>query len=237
MTTERQFLENGLQRTLVDEFLEEELERAGYDGMEMTETPGGLEITLYAEKPGMVIGKGGDNIRKITSELESRFNLEDLSINVQEVEEPDLSADIVADKLANALERGWYFRSAGAETADRVMDTGAKGIEIVFSGKISGARARVEKFNRGYIKHNGQPSLDIVEKGQSKAVMPLGTIGVTVKIIPPNADLPDNFVVYDDVDVEDMIADDVDELLEETSDEESSDQNDSEEEYDEEVIE
>jgi len=202
MADEHQFIENGLQRAQIDEFFGDELGRAGYGGMDIAKTPMGTQIVLKAEKPGMVIGKGGKNIRKITTELTERFGMEDPQIDVQEVDEPDLNARIVADRLANALERGWYFRKAGHTTIDRIMDAGALGAEIVLSGKVTGARSRVEKFNRGYIKHNGEPAQSVVDEGQGVAVMKLGTIGVTVKIIPPGATLPDDFEIHDDMEIE-----------------------------------
>ncbi|MDR9382261.1 MAG: 30S ribosomal protein S3, partial [Natronomonas sp.] len=216
MADEHQFIEDGLQRTQIDEFFAAELSRAGYGGMDVVKTPMGTQIVLKAEKPGMVIGKGGKNIRKITSTLEEEFDLDDPQIDVQEVDEPDLNAQIVADRLANALERGWYFRKAGHTTIDRIMDSGALGAEIVLSGKVTGARSRVEKFNRGYIKHNGEPAETIVDSGIGTAVMKLGTIGVQVKIIPPDAELPDDFEIYEGVEVEDFIEEpegDVEELL------------------------
>jgi small subunit ribosomal protein S3 len=250
MADEQQFIEDGLQRTQIDEFFQDELGRAGYGGMEVAKTPMGTQIVLKAEKPGMVIGKGGKNIRKITTTLEEEFGLEDPQVDVQEVDEPDLNADIVADRLANALERGWYFRKAGHTTIDRIMEAGALGAEIVLSGKVTGARSRVEKFNRGYIKHNGEPAEEIVDHGIGTAVMKLGTIGVQVKIIPPNAELPDDFEIYEDVEVEDYVeeAEGVEELLagepdEEGDAEEASAEDDSESEeepeadVDEEVIE
>jgi small subunit ribosomal protein S3 len=218
MADEQQFIEDGLQRTQIDEFFADELGRAGYGGMDVAKTPMGTQIVLKAEKPGMVIGKGGKNIRKITTTLEERFDLDDPQVDVQEVEEPDLNARIVADRLGNALERGWYFRKAGHTTIDRIMEAGALGAEIVLSGKVTGARSRVEKFNRGYIKHNGEPAEDIVDSGVGVAVMKLGTIGVRVKIIPPNAQLPDDFEVYGDIEVEDFVeetdGESVEELLE-----------------------
>ncbi|MFC6613786.1 30S ribosomal protein S3 [Halopenitus salinus] len=201
MADEHQFIENGLQRAQIDEFFADELGRAGYGGMDIAKTPMGTQIVLKAEKPGMVIGKGGKNIRKITSTLEERFDMDDPQIDVQEVDEPDLNARIVADRLANALERGWYFRKAGHTTIDRIMESGALGAEIVLSGKVTGARSRVEKFNRGYIKHNGEPAENVVDEGQGVAVMKLGTIGVTVKIIPPGAELPDDFELREDAEV------------------------------------
>ncbi|EMA47015.1 30S ribosomal protein S3 [Halobiforma nitratireducens] len=254
MADEQQFIENGLQRSQIDEFFQEELGRAGYGGMDVAKTPMGTQIVLKAEKPGMVIGKGGENIRKVTTALEERFDLEDPQVDVQEVEEPDLNARIVADRLANALERGWYFRKAGHTTIDRIMEAGALGAEIVLSGKVTGARSRVEKFNRGYIKHNGQPAEEIVDEGQATAVMKLGTIGVTVKIIPPNAQLPDDFHVHEDLDPKEIVpdaveaneAEGVEELLEGEPDEAdaapegveaAADEADADEDLDEEVVE
>ena len=201
MADEHQFIEDGLRRSQINEFFADELGRAGYGGMDVAKTPMGTQIVLKAEKPGMVIGKGGKNIRKITTELEDRFDMDDPQIDVQEVDEPDLNAQIVADRLANALERGWYFRKAGHTTIDRIIEAGALGAEIVLAGKVTGARSRVEKFNRGYIKHNGEPAQEVVDHGQGVAVMKLGTIGVNVKIIPPGAELPDDFEIRDDAEV------------------------------------
>jgi small subunit ribosomal protein S3 len=101
------------------------------------------------------------------------------------------------------------------------MESGALGAEIVLSGKVTGARSRVEKFNRGYIKHNGEPAEEIVDHGVATAVMKLGTIGVQVKIIPPGAELPDDFRIHEGVEVEDYVETDADveELLPEEGEE------------------
>ncbi|MFP4628863.1 MAG: 30S ribosomal protein S3, partial [Halobacteriales archaeon] len=131
---------------------------------------------------------------------------------VQEVDEPDLNARIVADRLANALERGWYFRKAGHTTLERIMDSGALGAQIVMAGTVTGSRSRVEKFTAGYIKHNGEPADELVDEGQSVAVMKLGTIGVTVKIIPPDAELPDDFRIREDANLEGLVTDEADEV-------------------------
>lgn len=221
MTFADDFVESGIQRAMVNEFFKEELERAGYAGMNMEDTPQGTRIVLQAEKPGMVIGKGGQNIRDMTDALEEDFDFEDLSIDVQEVENPDLSAPIVANKLANSLERGWYFRRAGQTTIENIMDAGAQGAEIILSGKLTGARARVEKFKRGYIKHNGQPAQELVDHGQGRAIMPLGSIGVRVRIIPPGVNLPDNFEVKEGVEFDEVVEDDLDSLLEDPIDEDA----------------
>ncbi|MDD1677097.1 MAG: 30S ribosomal protein S3, partial [Methanomicrobiales archaeon] len=103
----------------------------------------------------------------------------------------------MAERLANALERGWYFRKAGSSIIRRVMESGALGCEVIIAGKLTGPRARVQKFVEGYIKHSGEPSKTIVERGYAIAVKKLGVIGVQVRIIPPGAKLPDDFHVIE----------------------------------------
>ncbi len=195
MAVERKFVQDGFTKALVNEYLAKELERAGYGGMIMNRTPMGTQITVYAEKPGMVIGKGGKLIRKITRDLDRRFHLDNPQIDVQDVGKGDLNSQVVANRLASSLERGWYFRKAGQSMLRRVMDSGARGCEIVISGKLTGPRSRTEKFIAGYIKHSGKPALDIVDKGYSVAVKKLGVIGCQVRIIPPDVTPPDQFKI------------------------------------------
>ncbi|WP_366069907.1 30S ribosomal protein S3 [Methanothrix sp.] len=195
MAVEKKFVQEGFTKALVDEYLAKELDRAGYGGMIMNRTPMGTQITVYAEKPGMVIGKGGKLIRKITRDLERKFRLDNPQIDVQDVGKGDLNARVVANRLASSLEHGWYFRKAGQSMLRRVMDSGALGCEIVISGKLTGPRARVEKFLAGYIKHSGKPAEEIVDTGYAVAVKKLGAIGCQVRIVPPGAVLPDEFQI------------------------------------------
>jgi small subunit ribosomal protein S3 len=195
MAVEKKFVQEGLTKALVHEYLSEELERAGYGGMVMNRTPMGTQITVYAEKPGMVIGKGGKLIRKITRDLDRKFRLDNPQIDVQDVGRGDLNSQVVANRLASSLERGWYFRKAGQSVLRRVIESGALGCEIVISGKLTGPRSRTEKFVSGYIKHSGKPAEEIVDKGYSVAVKKLGVIGCQVRIIPPGTKLPDDFQI------------------------------------------
>jgi len=197
MAVERKFVQDGFTKALVNEYLAKELERAGYGGMIMNRTPMGTQITVYAEKPGMVIGKGGKLIRKITRDLDRHFHLDNPQIDVQDVGKGDLNSQVVANRLASSLERGWYFRKAGQSMLRRVMDSGARGCEIVISGKLTGPRSRTEKFIAGYIKHSGKPAIDIVDKGYSIAVKKLGVIGCQVRIIPPEVTPPDQFKIIE----------------------------------------
>jgi small subunit ribosomal protein S3 len=195
MAVEKKFVAEGITKALVHEYLAVELERAGYGGMVMNRTPMGTQITVYAEKPGMVIGKGGKLIRKVTRDLDRKFHLDNPQIDVQDVGKGDLNGQVVANRLASSLERGWYFRKAGQSMLRRVMDAGALGCEIIISGKLTGPRSRSEKFIAGYIKHSGKPADDIVDKGYSVAVKKLGVIGCQVRIIPPESRPPDQFMI------------------------------------------
>jgi small subunit ribosomal protein S3 len=195
MAVEKKFVQDGFTKALVNEYLAKELNRAGYGGMQMNRTPMGTQITVYAEKPGMVIGKGGKLIRKITRDLDRKFRLDNPQVDVQDVGKGDLNSQVVANRLASSLERGWYFRKAGQSMLRRVMDSGARGCEIVISGKLTGPRSRTEKFIAGYIKHSGKPSIEIVDKGYSVAVKKLGVIGCQVRIIPPDVTPPDQFTI------------------------------------------
>jgi small subunit ribosomal protein S3 len=195
LAVEKKFVQEGFKKAMIDEFFLEKLERAGYGGMDINRTPMGTQITIRAEKPGMIIGKAGKSIRRYTKDLDMRFKMDNPQIDVQEVKKPELNAQMMASRLANALERGWYFRKAGQSTLQRIMDAGAMGVEIVIAGKLTGPRKRTEKFVAGYIKHCGKPVEELVDVGYARAKKKLGIIGVKVRIMPPAAVLPDKIAI------------------------------------------
>ncbi|MHC1631364.1 MAG: 30S ribosomal protein S3 [Methanotrichaceae archaeon] len=218
MGVEKKFVESGFTKALINEFLIKELSRAGYGGMMMNRTPMGTQITVYAEKPGMIIGKGGKLIRKLTRDLDHKFRLDNPQIDVQDVGKSELNAQVVASRIASSLERGWYFRKAGQSMIRNIMENGALGCEIVLSGKLTGPRSRTEKFIRGYVKHSGKPAEEIVDYGYAVAVKKLGTIGCQVRIIPPGVVPPDKFEIVAPPEEEEAILegkkDELEELLE-----------------------
>jgi small subunit ribosomal protein S3 len=195
MAVERKFVAEGVRRARVEKHLTRELKRAGYGGMDIQRTPLGTQVTIFAEKPGIVIGKGGKLVRQLTQDLATKFGVETPQIEVQQVGNPSFNAQIMAERLANALERGWYFRKAGSSIIRRVMEAGALGCEVIIAGKLTGARARTQKFVEGYVKHSGEPAITMVEKGYAVAIKKLGVIGVQVRIIPPDVKLPDHFEI------------------------------------------
>ena len=190
----RHFVDRNVERQLVREYLMKETERAGFGGLHFERafdnTSICTKVTLQAERVGMVIGRRGKIINELQRRIRTDFNLENPKLQVEEIENPALNAQVMASKLASALERGWYFRRAGHSSVLNVIEAGAKGCLIIIAGKLTGSRHRTEKFLKGHIKFCGETALTHMEVGQSTAVVKLGTIGCTVAIMKPGTKLP-----------------------------------------------
>lgn len=196
---DRIFPLEGFNEQQINEYLSKKLARTGYGGMKIMRTPLGTQITIYAERPGMIIGKSGRIIKKLTEDLKDIFQqFENPQIEVKEVEKPELNAQIMANRIARALERGWHFRRAGFFALQQIMDAGALGCEITIAGKLTGPRSRMEKFEKGYIMHSGHPCEEYVDVGIAVAKRKEGVIGIKVRIAPPNIRLPDDFKIKED---------------------------------------
>ncbi len=195
MASERKFVTENIRRVLLKEYLMSRVGRAGFGGLDVQRTPMGTRVTLITERPGLVIGRRGEAIKSLTKAIEEDFNFNNPQIEVQEVENPNLNAQIMAEKLANALERGWHFRRAGHSTVRRIMDNGARGCQVIISGKLTGQRHRTEKFKEGHIKYCGQAKLNFMHQGFAAAKLKPGIIGVTVQIMDTRAKLPDEISI------------------------------------------
>lgn len=195
MTSERKFVMENIRRYLLKEYLMKETKRAGFGGLDIQRTPMGTRVTLTIERPGLVIGRKGSSIKQLERAVNEDFNFDNPKIEVQEENQPSLNAQIMAEKLASALERGWHFRRAGHSTVRRIMESGAKGCQVVISGKLTGQRHRMEKFKKGHIKFCGEPALEWMDEGFAVAKRKLGVIGVKVQIMNPQAKLPDEIEV------------------------------------------
>jgi len=192
MVIENRFIEENTKRLLIKEFLRKEIAGAGFGGMDIQRTPMGTRITMVVERPGLVIGRGGANITKLTEEIKERFGVDNPQIEIQEAgSQAALNAQIMAEKLAEALVRGWHFRRAGHSTVRRIMEAGAKGCQVILSGKLTGARHRTEKFTQGHVKYCGETARETMEEGYAIAKKKAGVIGVKVRIMRPDAKLPD----------------------------------------------
>jgi small subunit ribosomal protein S3 len=192
---DRRIVIENVRRMLLQEYLMKQTQRAGFGGLDIQRTPMGTRVTLIAERPGLVIGRKGGAIKALTEAVERQFNFDNPQIEVQEVANPALNAQIMAEKLGNALERGWHFRRAGHSTVRRIMEAGAKGCLIVIAGKLTGKRHRRAKFKAGHIKYCGEPRNTWMRKGFAVAKLKPGVIGVTVQIMDPDAKLPDEIEI------------------------------------------
>ncbi len=195
MAGERKFVTEKIRRVLLKEYFMKEVKKAGFGGIDIQRTPMGTRVTLLTERPGLVIGRRGATIKMLTEAVEFKFKFDKPQIEVVEVKNPNLNAQIMAEKLASALERGWHFRRAGHSTVRRIMGAKARGCQIIISGKLTGNRHRMEKFKEGHIKFCGDPKLKFMEEGFSVAKLKAGVIGVKVQIMNPDAKLPDEITV------------------------------------------
>lgn len=195
MSSERKFIRENIRRHLLKEHLFRETQRAGFGGLDVARTPLGTHITLIAERPGMVIGRRGATINRLTDEVENDFGFDNPQIEVQEAEVPALNPGIMAQKLAIALEKGWHFRRAGHSTVMRIMEAGARGCQVEISGKLTGDRHRTVKFRQGHIKYCGEPKHEWMRIAVTTAAKKSGVLGLKVQIMDPYAKLPDEIEI------------------------------------------
>jgi len=194
----KHFIENGIKLMQINEYLRSELVRAGFAGVDVQKTPLGTRITLRTSRPGLVIGKGGKRIQEITDVLKDQFDLEMPQIEVEEVKYPDLDAQIMAERLAYSLDRGRHYRRAGYYILRKVMDAGAKGVEIVISGKVTSQRSRTQIFRAGTMQKSGQPAQEAVDKGVAQCIQKSGVLGIIIKIMRAGYRMGDGVVVHEE---------------------------------------
>ncbi len=195
MPAEDHFINRGLLKVKVNDYLRRELRRAGYAGVDLQKTPLGMRVVVYASRPGMVIGRRGTTVRELTETLEHEFGLEAPQIEVSEVEVPELNGAIMAERLAQRLERGDHFRRAAYGVLRRIVGAGAKGVEISISGKLTSRRARYQKFRSGFVAKTGEPIRTAVSHGIAYAIMKPGILGVQVRVMLPDTVAPDRPII------------------------------------------
>ncbi|MEM3550531.1 MAG: 30S ribosomal protein S3 [Candidatus Bathyarchaeia archaeon] len=197
MAVVKHFITKSKRKAEIDEFLRRKLEKAGYGGVDISETPLGTHVVIYAMRPGLVIGRSGETIRELAKILEEKFKLSNPQISVSEIEVPELNAYIVASRVAAAIQRGVHFRRAGFWALNQVMEAGALGAEIIISGKLRTERARYEKFRSGYLPKCGDPPIKYMRKAEVHVQLKPGIYGVRVRIMPPDAKFPDKLQILE----------------------------------------
>lgn len=195
MPIHKYFVKENARRAEIDEYLSQELKRAGYSRVEMTKTPLGTRVVVYAAKPGLVIGRRGQSIRDLTQILEQRFGVENPQISVATLEAPELDPKVVASQIAMALQRGIHFRRAAYWALQRTIEAGALGVEICIRGKLTTDRARYEKYRSGYLPAVGEAITKLLRSAVVDTQLKQGLFGISVRLMPPNVVLPDKPVI------------------------------------------
>ena len=161
-------------------WLKKKLREAGVPTIEIERDSAKVKVIIHCAKPGMIIGKGGTEIEMLRKEIEA-FTGMPSSVNVIEVKQPDLNAQLVAESIAAQLEKRIAFRRAMKQAIGRTMKLGAKGIKVNLSGRLNGAEiARTEHYHDGTIPL--QTIRADIEYGFAEADTTYGKIGVKVWI-------------------------------------------------------
>jgi len=190
---ERQFVAQKLKEFQIQEYITETLGNVGHSHTKLQRTPLGEKIVVFSSRPGLVVGRKGANIKKLTTTLKKRFGLENPQIEISEVENINLDATIVAERIISSLEKfgTQRFKGVGHKSIQDVMNAGALGVEILISGKIPSSRAKTWRFYKGYLKKCGDVAVSHVKEAHSQALLKTGVVGVKVKIMLADTELPD----------------------------------------------
>ena len=161
------------------EYLLEKLAPAGVPKVEIERDAKRVYVNIHCAKPGMVIGRQGAEIEKLKKICEKKLGGKEVSLNIIEIKQPDLNAQLVAESIASQLERRISYRRALKQAIGRAMKLGAKGIKTQVSGRVGGAEiARSETYKEGTIPL--QTIRADIDYGFAEAKTTYGRIGVKV---------------------------------------------------------
>jgi small subunit ribosomal protein S3 len=193
MTIERKFITQNLKELQIKEYILESLGKVGVARVKLHRTPLGEKILISCSRPGLVVGRAGSNIQKLTTELKAKFGLENPQIEIEELTNPMLEASILAEMISNSMERfgTGRFKGIGHKAMTEAMRSGALGVEILISGKVPSQRAKTWRFYNGYLKKCGDVAVEGVDISYRVAVLKTGVVGIKVSVMPPTTILPD----------------------------------------------
>ncbi|MBU4501789.1 MAG: 30S ribosomal protein S3 [Nanoarchaeota archaeon] len=225
---ERKFVADKLNEFQVQEYIASTLNKAGHSRIEIKKTPLGEKIIVYTTRPGLIVGRKGENIKKLTVVLKKKFKMENPQIEIADIDEPLLNAGAVADRIVFTFERYGTkrFKFTGYDTLSKILDAGALGAEIVVSGKLPGSRSKTWRFQAGHLKKSGDIAENYMSKSTVTALLKTGIIGVQVTILPPSVKLPDHIEIKEpekkpEIKVEEVeeVPGDLKEVMEESKEE------------------
>jgi len=176
----KEYREKFLQDLKIREYLEKEMKSAGVAKIEILRSSGKIIVNISAAKPGVIIGRGGESIGELSKKLKERFGGV-FEINVVEVQKPDANAKLIADSIAEQVERRFPYRRVVKAAVDRAKEAGAKGVKVIVSGRLNGVDiARKETYNHGTVPlHTLRANIDYAT---ATAVTTYGSIGIKVWI-------------------------------------------------------
>ena len=215
---ERKFVAEKMKEFLVGVYMKKKLGVGKYSSFEIKRTPLGEKIVIKTSRPGLIVGKKGENIKNLTRVMKSKFKMENPQVEVDELHNPYLDAQNVAEQIVSVLERFGpkRFKSVGYKTLQNIIDSGAMGAEILISGRgLPGARAKSWRFYAGYLKKSGDIAVSFVEYGLAKANLKSGTVGIKVRILPGDTQLPDKITIKEikkEIQIEEKDIEDVKEM-------------------------
>jgi len=195
---ERKIVKQKIKEFQIEEHVSKSLPNSGHGKTTMQKTPLGEKIIIHASRPGLIVGRKGQNIKKLTTDLKKGFDLENPQIEIAEIENINMDAKVVAERIAiRSLERfgSQRFKGIAHRVLQDVMGSGALGVELVISGKIPSTRAKTWRFYQGYLKKCGDIALVGVNKSYSKAKLKSGIVGIQVRIMPNTTKRPDDIEI------------------------------------------
>jgi len=208
ISKKRKFVADGVFYAELNEFLERTLSEDGYAGVEVRVTPIRTEIIIKATRTREVLGEKGRRIRELTAVVQKRYNFPENSVELfaERVENRAACAMAQAESLRFKLLGGLAVRRACYGVVRFIMENGAKGCEVIVSGKLRAQRAKAMKFRDGYLISTGEPKNHYIDTGIRHVMMRQGVLGIRVKIMlahdpegkmGPKMPMPDNVIVHE----------------------------------------
>ncbi len=182
MTQVKNVIKDNYNMMLLNDFLREKIKDAGFNKVEISKTPTGTKIVLHVTKPGIVIGRKGAGIKLLTEKIQTDFGYKNPQISVEEITKPELSPNVMCNRMAAHIERGTAFRRATMWTMNQIMEAGAMGVQITISGKLRGDRSAFEKHTQGILPRAGNYAKNVVSEDIVHTKTPMGLIGIKIRI-------------------------------------------------------
>ncbi len=197
---ERNFVKFKKDELKMKEYIKRSLGKGKISDIGVEYTPIGVKIIIETNKPGLVIGRKGEKIMKLTEVLKKRFKLENPHIEISEIKKPEFDAQLIADNIATGLEKRGplKFKVIAYRTLSRITDAGALGAEIKLGGRLPSERSRNWRFAFGYLKKTGETK-KVVDRAEAVAHTVSGVVGVKVAILSPDVELHDRIEINEEL--------------------------------------